>query len=375
MPPGDEDTNIVNLPEDCLGLILDHLDPVTVGQLQRTSRHMYNLIETHQYWRRAIKKLVSKHPYLEELVDFDLELLQEKFYKSKFKELTRSLNRCWKKSDKFKPLTIRNNQYFCERDERQKVVSIKVTGSCFITVLGPRTRSDLAVYCIKVFDRRTKRKINEISNLIDKPEYLVFSPKYNILVAKAHETCPSMPDTLNIWSLESQLDSFLRAYHLKSSGLGARCTSLVLKEDVYFGSLRKDCVVMVPTRYNNKSVVRFLALSRVNFCPETFQGGVWRTDNAGERFVKTNNGLIYEGYKVAVEEVGRVHIGHLVQLGVADFSDKWAILFTEAPKELPDRNINLIVIDMSTMGIKHVIKVRVFCDAVTRLISLLHAGL
>ena len=33
------------------------------------------------------------------------------------------------------------------------------------------------------------------------------------------------------------------------------------------------------------------------------------------RFVKTNNGLIYEGHKVAVEEVGRVHIGHLVQLG------------------------------------------------------------
>ena len=51
MPPGDEDTNIVSLPEDCLGLILDHLDPVTVGQLQKTSRHMYNLIETHQYWR------------------------------------------------------------------------------------------------------------------------------------------------------------------------------------------------------------------------------------------------------------------------------------------------------------------------------------
>ena len=132
----------------------------------------------------------------------------------------------------------------------------------------------------------------------------------------------------------------------------------MLKEDVYFGSLRKDCVVMLPTRYNNKSVVRFLALSRVNFSPDTFQNGVWKTDNSGERFVKTNNGLIYEGHKVAVEEVGRVHIGHLVQLGVADFSDKWAILFTEAPKELPDRNISLIVIDMSTMGIKHVIKVR-----------------
>ena len=172
--------------------------------------------------------MVTKHPYLEDLVDFDLELPQKKFYKSKFKQLTRSLNGFWKKSDKFKPLTIRNSQYFCERDDRQKVVSIKVTGSCFITVLGPRTRSDLAVYSIKVFSRRTKTKINEISNLIDKPEYLVFSPKYNILVAKAHETCPSMPDTLNIWSLESEQDSFLRAYHLKSSGLGARFVLMFL---------------------------------------------------------------------------------------------------------------------------------------------------
>ena len=57
-----------------------------------------------------------------------------------------------------------------------------------------------------------------------------------------------MPDTLNIWSLGGQADSFLRAYHLKSSGLGARCTALVIREDVYFGSCRKDCVVMVPTR-------------------------------------------------------------------------------------------------------------------------------
>ena len=66
--------------------------------------------------------------------------------------------------------------------------------------------------------------------------------------------------------------------------------------------------------------------------------------------------------QVAVEEVGRVHIGHLVQLGVADFSEKWALLFTEAPKELPDRNISLVVIDMATMAIRHIIKVSVECD-------------
>ena len=106
------------------------------------------------------------------------------YFKLKYKDLVRELNTHWKKNDRFKPRTIRNSQFFCEKDERQKVVSMKVTGRCFITVLGPRTRSDLAVYSIKVFDRETMKKINEISNLIDKPEYLVFSPKYNTLVAK-----------------------------------------------------------------------------------------------------------------------------------------------------------------------------------------------
>jgi hypothetical protein len=27
--------------------------------------------------------------------------------------------------------------------------------------------------------------VNEITNLVDRPEYLVFSPKYNLIVAKA----------------------------------------------------------------------------------------------------------------------------------------------------------------------------------------------
>ena len=228
-PPGDHDTNIQMLPEDCLGLILDHLDPVTVAQLEKTNKHMYHIIHTHQYWRKALRLLINKHPYLAEFVDInqlDSEESSKNSFKLKYRDIARDLNTYWKKNDRYKPLTIRNGQFFCERDERQKVVSMKVSGDCIVTVLGPRTRSDLAVYTIKVFDRHTKAKINEVCNLIDKPEYLVFSSKHNILVAKAHETCPSMPDTLNIWTLECQRhldkDNFLRAYHLKSSGIGAR---------------------------------------------------------------------------------------------------------------------------------------------------------
>jgi len=367
-PPGDGDTRLEDLPEDCLGLILDMLDPVAVATLEKTSRHVYNMIETHHYWRRAVIQLIARHPYLAHKVvpyikdttqatDSSIDNASSSTCKMIYNSVAKELNMFWKKNEQYKPVTRRNGEYFCERDSRQKIVSMKVTGDHFITVLGPRTRSDQAVYSIKVFARNTEKRINEISNLIDKPEYLVFSQKYNMMVAKSHETCPSMPDTLNIWSLsgDGQEESFLRAYHMKASGMGARCTALVLKEDVFFGSARKDCVVMCPTRYNNKSVVRFLALSRVNFCPATYPGS-WKEDNQGDRFLKTNNGLIYEGNKVAVEEVGRVHIPHLVQLGVADFSDKWAILFSEAPKELPDRNIHLIVIDMANMAIRHILK-------------------
>lgn len=364
-PPGDGDTSIEDLPEDCLGLILDLLDPVTVATLEKTSRILYTTIQTHQYWKRALLQLVSKHPYLMHKVSPHMQLIQAADNdqtniancKSIYKNLAKELNVFWKKSEQYKPLTRRNDGYFCEKDARQKIVSMRVTGDFFITVLGPRTRSDQAVFTIRVFSRETENRVNEISNLIDKPEYLVFSPKYNVLVAKCHETCPSMPDTLNIWSLQAshQDDSFLRAYHLKASGSGARCTALVLKEDVFFGSARKDCVVMCPTRYNNKSVVRFLAMTRVAFNQSSYPA-VWKEDNMGARFVKTNNGLIYEGNKVAVEEVGRVHIPHLVQLGVADFTEKWAVLFSEAPKELPDRNIHLIVVDMANMAIRHILK-------------------
>merc|ERR1711942_67417 len=132
------------------------------------------MIQTHQYWRRALKKLVLRHPYLSHKIDLDVQEETLKHgCKGVYKNLAKDLNMFWKKNEKFKPLTQRNGQYF-------------------ITVLGPRTRSDLAVFSIRVFDRNTKKRINEISNLIDKPEYLVFSPKYNILVSKAHETCPSM---------------------------------------------------------------------------------------------------------------------------------------------------------------------------------------
>ena len=77
---------------------------------------------------------------------------------------------------------------------------------------------------------------------------------------------------------------------LQASGHAARCTTLVLKEDIYFGSSRKDAVLMCPTRFSqwpikfykkitvsnnyscrycNKSVVRFLALSRPRSGSET----------------------------------------------------------------------------------------------------------
>ena len=32
--------------------------------------------------------------------------------------------------------------------------------------------------------RRTESCVTEITNLVDRPEYLVFSPKYNLIIAK-----------------------------------------------------------------------------------------------------------------------------------------------------------------------------------------------
>ena len=68
-------------------------------------------------------------------------------------------------------------------------VNIRVTGEHFLTILGPRTRleeififlliqiiirSDPTVYTIRVFSRSTRTLISEVTDLKDKPEYLVF---------------------------------------------------------------------------------------------------------------------------------------------------------------------------------------------------------
>jgi len=362
-PPGEGDTTIESLHEDCLGIILDMLDPATVAVFERVNKHIYSMIETHQYWRKVLKRLLSSHPYLSakfyetrNLTPSNLDSQDLKFCKTLYKELARDLNSYWKRTNLYEPTVVRNQKFFCQRSSNQKIVSLKVTGDHIVTVLGPRTRSDQSIFSIKVFDRHHETCVNEISNLPDKPEYLVFSAKYNILVAKAHETCRSLPDTLNIWDLLPQPDPLLRSYHLKSSGNAARCTALVLKENFYFGSSRKDVVVMTPTRHNNKSLVRFLSFKKVDFSPTAYPQGAWEHDRNGESFADTNNGQIRQGNGVAIEEAGRVMVPHLVQLGMADFSEKWAILFTEAPKELPDRNIQLIVIDITTMSVKHMLK-------------------
>jgi len=359
-PPAEGDTGLLDLPEDCLGLVLDLLDPVTVAILERVSRSLHTMIQAHQYWRKALIRLVHKHPYLSHSNPPALTLGEEEerlrpACKKAYRGIAKELNTFWRKNDKYKPSTQRNCQYFCQRDDQQKIVNIRVTGEHFLTILGPRTRSDPTVYTIRVFSRSTRALISEVTDLKDKPEYLVFSPRHDLMVAKAHECSPSTPDTLHIWSLSSDPDPLLRAYNLKASGHAARCTTLVLKEDIYFGSSRKDAVLMCPTRYSNKSVVRFLALSRPSSSSSESSSSTSSSTNSTPSPCPLSLPQDVQN-RVAVEEVGRVHIGHLVQLGVADFTEKWALLFTEAPKELPDRNIHLIVIEMASMTVKHILK-------------------
>ena len=74
-------------------------------------------------------------------------------------------------------------------DYCNSMVNIRVTGEHFLTILGPRTRfeahfypffhsddirSDPTVYTIRVFSRSTRTLISEVTDLKDKPEYLVF---------------------------------------------------------------------------------------------------------------------------------------------------------------------------------------------------------
>ena len=40
-----------------------------------------------------------------------------------FRAIAKELNTFWRKNDKYKPSTQRNCQYFCQRDDQQKIVS------------------------------------------------------------------------------------------------------------------------------------------------------------------------------------------------------------------------------------------------------------
>ena len=43
---------------------------------------------------------------------------------SLFRGIAKELNTFWRKNDKYKPSTQRNCQYFCQRDDQQKIVSL-----------------------------------------------------------------------------------------------------------------------------------------------------------------------------------------------------------------------------------------------------------
>ena len=53
---------------------------------------------------------------------FSFDNVPELIY-SLFRGIAKELNTFWRKNDKYKPSTQRNCQYFCQRDDQQKIVS------------------------------------------------------------------------------------------------------------------------------------------------------------------------------------------------------------------------------------------------------------
>ena len=56
-PPGEGDTGLLDLPEDCLGLVLDLLDPVTVAILERVSRSLHTMIQVQLQAQRKTHEM------------------------------------------------------------------------------------------------------------------------------------------------------------------------------------------------------------------------------------------------------------------------------------------------------------------------------
>ena len=65
-----------------------------------------------------------------------------------FRGIAKELNTFWRKNDKYKPSTQRNCQYFCQRDDQQKIVSPK-TKTMTNTKYKPNARRNRQFVCQK----------------------------------------------------------------------------------------------------------------------------------------------------------------------------------------------------------------------------------
>ena len=85
-------------------------------------------------WGRLARKRTGEHDiffgHFKNEPMHCIAMFQNWYIYSLFRGIAKELNTFWRKNDKYKPSTQRNCQYFCQRDDQQKIVSFVWESNC-----------------------------------------------------------------------------------------------------------------------------------------------------------------------------------------------------------------------------------------------------
>jgi len=186
-PETDHCTSLLDIPEEVVCLILDHLHLYSVSAIERTCKQLRTLIMHARVWRKILFKKIEMEPLLEVFISSKDEWQQEReltpqnmtdellelsnsHCKDLLNYLTRKLDYIWL-SDQH-PTVTRNSDIYNVNEKLHFLYHIQSTGKYFLAFWGPmktdsRSSKD---YIVNIFDRVTGQLVKKLTDLTGKPD-------------------------------------------------------------------------------------------------------------------------------------------------------------------------------------------------------------
>jgi len=173
--------SILQLPEEMIVLILQHLSMTSIARVEQTCKHLRTIIIHARIWRKILLTKLEFEPGLREFVpnlsslenqekeNYD-SVIDSSIYKNSLSNLKFRLDYVWMSAHS--PNISRTNHVFGELEENHFLYHIISTGRYFLSFWSPmktdtKTQRD---YIIDVFDRSNLMKVRRLTDLHGKPD-------------------------------------------------------------------------------------------------------------------------------------------------------------------------------------------------------------